>query len=119
MPRNSASGFSWFPVDPMIAVQNCPKRKQTRSATLIAGGECRAAASIAARNIEPMLFNFHLCSQNFFIGPRFPNNVARHAIIFRQSVQRHERHVFHQDSPGLLQNRDALFGIAGFLFFVD
>ena len=86
MPRNSDSGFCWFPVDPVIAVQNCPKRKQTRSATLIAGGDCRAPARIAARNIELMLFNFHLRSQNFFIGPRLPNHVARHAIIFRQGI---------------------------------
>src|SRR5688572_28723045 len=63
--------------------------------------------------------DFHFSVENLFVRSRFPHDVARCTIDLRQGVERHQRRILHQDTPRLVQQRDALFRIAGPLLLVD
>src|SRR5947208_15740428 len=63
--------------------------------------------------------NLHVGAQDFFIRSRLPNYVACNTVNFGERVQRHERHIFHQNAARLLQDSDALLWITAFLLCVD
>jgi hypothetical protein len=74
--------------------------------------------NVPARRCQ-LAFDFHVRGQNLTVRRALPENVSRHTVKFRERVKRRERDVFHQNAARLMQNRDALFLIAGALFLVD
>ena len=67
--------------------------------------------------IDDLLY-FHIPTQNFFIRPRLPDQVSRHAVDVGEIVKRDEGRFLHDGFAGLLQQGDALFLIRGFLLLL-
>src|SRR5262245_15248473 len=64
-------------------------------------------------------FDFHVPAANLFVRSGVPDNVARGAVKIRQVVERHERHVLHENLSGLLEECNPFLVICGCLLFFD
>ncbi len=95
----------WMPL-PMIS----PPTAFTRRAS---------AARCSNISLADLNLDLHIRDDDLVIRVALPDDVSRHAINLRQSVERHDRRLLHDDPPRLLQDRQALFRIAGALFFLD
>src|SRR5262249_39382347 len=65
------------------------------------------------------LYDLHIPAEHFLIGSHLPRKIFRCAVDGCKIVERYERHVLHENLPGLLQQGDALFDIGDLLLFVD
>ena len=64
-------------------------------------------------------FDFHVPGANLFVGPSAPNDVACRAVEIRQIIERHERHVLHENLSCLLEESNPLFVIRSALLLFD
>lgn len=49
------------------------------------------------------LANLHFRGNDFFIRARLPNHIARYSVNLRESIERHKRDIFHENTAGLVQ----------------
>src|ERR1700757_304592 len=64
-------------------------------------------------------FDFHLPRENLFVGPSAPGDIARRAVEIRKIIERDERHILHENFSCLLEQRNPLLGVPGFLLLFD
>ena len=75
-------------------------------------------------SITPVLqllspLDLHIGDDDFVVRIALPDDISRQTVDFRERVERQDRGIFHADAPGLLQQSDPFFMIAGLLFFFD
>src|SRR5207249_11207659 len=86
---------------------------------VVAGASCKNRRFEVLDEAARSGTNLHLGAQDFFIRSRLPDYVACNTVNFGERVQRHERHISHQNAARLLQDSDALLWITALLLFVD
>ena len=94
-----------------------PRARRSATRSVNSSPDKRVARQCAYPVCFPLIFMSG--DDDFVVRIAFPDDISRHAVDFRQRVERHDRGIFHHDAPGLLQHGHALFLIAGVLFFLD